>query len=260
MIDISTTLRLVKPTFLFVLNFKRLFYLMAVPAAAAFFVLLAEAFYPLFSLAETAELNLVVNFYMLGLLAVVFPFLALSLIRRVQQIVFFGEADEKEKFFVPFSGKPFFIYLADAFYVFINALIFAALFAYVLLAALNYFLPLPEKMNLYWLVGAAVFLPYFMIRFCLVLPASVAGKKLRFWDSWKMTRRISPMIALNLALFLLAPLGIAMGLYTLAQNMVENMAVVYFVTNFCALLSLLLSSVLFAAYSAYLYSAAAEQG
>lgn len=65
MLNVLTTLRLVKPAFLFVLNFKRLLYLMTVPVAAAFLALLAESFYPLFSLAETAELKLVVNFYML---------------------------------------------------------------------------------------------------------------------------------------------------------------------------------------------------
>lgn len=161
---------------------------------------------------------------------------------------------------MPFPDKSFWIYFSAVFYIFINALFFAAVSAFLLLTVLNYFLPLQQNANLYMLLGMAVFLPYFMIRFSLVLPASVAGKKLHFWDSWKMTRRIGPMIALTLALFLLLPLGMAVGLYTLVQNTVDNMTVVYFVTNFCALLSLLFSSVLFAAYSAYLYSAAAEQG
>ena len=260
MLNVLTTLRLVKPAFLFVLNFKRLLYLMTVPVAAAFLALLAESFYPLFSLAETAELKLVVNFYMLFFLAVILLFLALSLMRHVQQIVFFGESVEKRKFFMPFPDKSFWIYFSAVFYIFINALFFAAVSAFLLLTVLNYFLPLQQNANLYMLLGIAVFLPYFMIRFSLALPASVAGKKLHFWDSWKMTRRIGPMIALTLALFLLLPLGMAVGLYTLVQNTVDNMTVVYFVTNFCALLSLLFSSVLFAAYSAYLYSAAAEQG
>lgn len=257
--NVSTTLQLIKPAFLFVLNFKRLLYLTAVPSAAAFAVLLAESFCPLFSLAETAEVKLVINFYMLGFLAVFFLFLLLSLMLHVQQIVFFGESVEKRKFFIPFPDKSLFVYFTDSFYIFINAVLFSVISIYLLLAVLNYFLPLPQNANLYMMLGIAVFLPYFMIRFCLVLPASAAGKKLRFWNSWKMTRRISPMIALTLALFLFLPLGIAAGLYTLAQNIIENTTVVDFITNFCALLSLLLSSVLFAAYSAYLYSAAAEQ-
>ncbi|MGN1079263.1 MAG: hypothetical protein ACI4TE_03725 [Alphaproteobacteria bacterium] len=259
MMNVSTTLPLIKQAFLFVLNFKRLLYLTAVPCAAAFVVLLAEASYPLFSLAETAEVKLIINFYMLGFLVVFFLFFFLSLVRHVQQIVFFGEAVEKKKFFAPFPDKSFFVYFRSAIYVFINALIFSVISAYLLLTAVNYFLPLPQNSNLYMLLGTAVILPYFMIRFSFVLPASAAGKKLRFWDSWKLTRRISPMIAMALALFLLLPLGIAAGLYTLAQNMIENTAVVNFITNFCSLLSLMFSSVLFAAYSAYLYSAASEQ-
>lgn len=260
MLDVFTTLRLIKPAFLFVLNFKRLLYLTAVPAAAAFLALLAEAFYPLFSLAETAELNLVVNFYMFVFLAVVFLFLLLSLVMRVQQIVFFGEPVEKEKFFIPYPDKKFFTYFCAVSYTFVNALMFSVISAFALIFILNYFLPFPDKINLYALLAVILFLPYFMIRFSIVMPASVAGKKLRFWDSWKITRRIGPVIAFVLSLFLLLPLGFAAGLYTLAQNVIENTAVVDFITNFCALLSLLLSSVLFAAYSAYLYSAAAEQG
>lgn len=259
MINFLTAMRLVKPTILFILNLKRLKYLMAIPALFTFFVLLTEAFFPLFSLAETAEIKMLVNFYMFFLLSVVFIFLVLSLMQRVQQIIFFGEPDEKDKIFFPFPNKAFFAYFADVLYIFVTSLFFAAISAYILFFAVNYFLPLPEWKNLFVLLGMVVLLPYFMIRFCLILPASVAEKKLRFWDSWKMTGRISPIIALVSALFLLLPLGMATILYTVFQTIIENTALIYFVTNFCAVFSLLFSSVLFAAYVAYLYSLIIEQ-
>lgn len=257
MINSITLLQLLKPTFLFTFDLKRLGRMLAVPAAVISVLLLAESFYPLFFLAETAEIRLAVNFYMLGAFAVVILFFAMSLMLRTQQIIFFG--DSVEKIFLPPVNKTLFGYFIRICHIFIHSLFLAAIVAYALLFVIKHFMPLPDKANFFALIGAAALLPYFMVRFCVILPAGVAGKKLRFRDAWKMTRRIGSLTALNFALFLLFPFGVSIVLYTFVRNIIENVAVISFFMNFCALFSLMIASVLQSAYSAYLYSTLSDQ-
>ncbi len=252
MINSFTLLRLLKPSFSFVLNFQRLGRLMAVPAVIVFAAMLMESYYPLFFLAETAELKLAVNFYMLGFFFILILFLAISLMRRTQQIIFFG--DDLKKIFVPSVNRSLLKYFVDICYIFINSLFLSVIVAYLLLFIMKLFMPLPDKANVYALLGAGLLMPYFMIRFCLILPASVAEKNIRFWEAWKMSRRISSITALNFALFLLTPFLFFMILCMFARNMLGDSMIVSFLMNFSAILSLMISSVLQAAYSAYLYS------
>ena len=259
MINVLTMMRLLKPTFTFVLNYQRFIHLMFVPFVASFVFLLMESFYPLFFLASTAEVKLSVNVYMFVLLGVIILYLSLSLMLYIQQTVFFGSPTDQKKFFLPPLNQAFFAYLAELLYLFVSALLFATASAYILISLLDYILPMSDKKNLFLLLGVVILLPYFMIRFSFLLPAKAAGKKQRLWDSWKMTRRISPAIALMIALFLFLPLGIAAGIYSIFQAVVYNEEIVYFITNLCALFSVQCSCILYGTYMAYLYSAVVSQ-
>ena len=259
MISVLTMMRLLKPTFAFVLDYKRLIHLIFVPFVASFVFLLLESFYPLFFLAPTVEVKLSVNVYMFTLLGVITLYLSLSLMLYIQQTIFFGGSTDQKKFFLPPFNKAFFVYLAELLYLFVSSLLFAAVSAYILILLLDYILPVSDKKNLFLLLGVAVLLPYFMIRFSFLLPAKAAGKNQRLWDSWKMTRRISPTITLMIALFLFLPLGIAAGIYSVFQALVYNEEIVYFITNLCALVSVQCSCILYGTYMAYLYSAIISQ-
>ena len=259
MISVLTTLKLLKPTFLFVFNLKLLRYLLTVPFALSVVVLLTETFYPLFYLAETAEVTLKINFYMLVFISSVFIFLTVSLMLKVQQIVFFGETQEEKKFFVPIFNKNFFLYVLRIIYIFVNSFFFALIAAIAFVFILRYFFPSMEKINLFVFGATILFLPYFMIRFCMGLPAVVAGDKIHFWDSWKMTRRINSLIALICALFILLPSLIVALLYKVLQSVFENIEFVFLMTNISAFLSLLFSCVLLSAYLGYLYSVVSDR-
>lgn len=254
MINSVTTFLFIKPTISFAFNFKRLFHLTVVPFAVIFMVLLAESHFPLFYLAQTAELKLEVNFYMLAVAASVFLFLAFSLMLYIQKIVFFGEPVEDKKFFVPFLNRSFISYFAQALYILINAFFFGLMLAYLIISILNYFVPMAEKINLYRLLATGILWPYFMIRFSMCLPAAAADQKIKFWTSWKMTRRISPFMALVYAMFLLFPLTFVAIAYTFLGQVIGNEEIVFFIINLSSLLSLFFSCILYSAYTAYLYS------
>ncbi len=249
-----TTFLFIKPTLAFACNVKRLIHLMFVPFTMIFMVLLLESRFPLFYLAQTAEIKMEINLYMLFFIGFSFLFVVFSLMLYVQKIIFFGEDIKTKKFFVPFFSKDLFHYVLNASYVFINAFFFALILGVFITSVLNYFLPMSSKINLYRVMATGVLFPYFIIRFSLCLPASCAGEKIRFWTSWRMTRRISPFMALIYGMFLLFPLTFVAIVYAFLGSMIGNESFVFFIVNLASLLSLFFSCVLYASYSAYLYT------
>lgn len=250
-----TVLALSRRAIAFTFGVKRLTRLLAVPCLTVFVLLLAESFYPMFSLAEKAELQMDVHPSMIVAVVFVLAYLVLSLMLRVQKTVFFGEGEGTRKFFVPLPDMALADYYLQAVRVGFGAMCLAAVVIGVLTAVLAMLEPLPVAAPAYAVLGVAALMPYFSIRFSLCLPAGVAGEKMKLRDSWRKTARVGSLIALLYALFLLLPLVGAAVLYRLVLSVTDYYAVTYFAANFFALCSLLFSSVLQSAFAAYLYSA-----
>lgn len=250
-----TTLALAKRAIAFTFDIGRLTRLLVLPCLTVFALLLAESFYPMFSLAETAELRMNVHPSMVVAVVFVLVYLVLSLMLQVQKIVFFGEEEGARKCFVPRPDMVLADYYLQAVRVGFGAMCLAVVVIGVLMAVLAMLEPLPAGAPAYAVLGVAALMPYFSIRFSLCLPAGVAGEKMRLRDSWRKTARVGSLIALLYALFLLLPLVGAAVSYRLVLSVTDHYAVIYFAANFLALCALLFSSVLQSAFAAYLYSA-----
>lgn len=240
----------------FTFNIRRLTRLMTVPCLSVFVLLLAESFFPMFSLAETAELRMDAHPSMIVVVVFVLAYLLLSLMLRVQKSVFFGEDDKARKLFVPRPDMALADYYLQVVRVGVGALCLATVVVCILTAVLAVLQPLPRGAAAYAALGVAALTPYFSIRFSLCLPAGAAGEKMKLRDSWRKTRRAGSLIALLHALFLLLPLIGAVAFYRLVLMVTDYYVVTYFVANFSALCSLLFSSILQSAFAAYLYAAA----
>lgn len=259
MINFFTAFSLIKPTIVFTFNVKRLVYLLSIPVVISVFLMILEKYYPLFSLALTADLRLQVNYYTLATITIISLFLVFSLMLRTQQIVFFGKQYENKRFFIPLIDKPFLSYILKFTYIFLFSLTLSAVLGSVFILILNHFVPIPDKKALY-ILGATLFLlPYFFIRLIFALPAKVAGKDLRLSQAWRMTRKIGPMIAILFAVALSFPLLGVTFLFNLCQNLLGEHAVFAIMMNAGALSSFLFSCIFHSAYCSYMYLTIVQQ-
>ena len=259
MINSLTMLSLLKPTVLFVFNWKRLVRLMIFPVSALMTVVVLAAFYPPVYLAETIQLKAEVNFYMLFLVVCVPSLILLSVMLRVQQILFFGEAEETNRLFLPKPDKNLFLYAAMCLKVMFVSFLLAILISFIAISLLQYILPLPERKEMFFFGGIAICFPYLIIRFVLKLPATAAGRSLKWLDAWQMTSRINIMIAMLSALFLIIPVLLLTIFQTMAKNIFSNEQILLFVSNFSVVCSVVLVCILHAAYCGYLFSLVSEK-
>ena len=259
MINSLTMLSLLKPTVRFVFDFKRLVYLMAVPVLVLMAVVFLAGFYPPVYLAETVRPELKANIYMVALVVCVPVLLLLSVMLRVQQILFFGESEEKKRFFLPKPDKELFRYAGMCLKMFFFSLFLAVLMSFVTISLLQYVLPLPEHKELIFLGGIAICFPYLIIRFVLKLPAIAAGRSLKWWDAWLMTSKINIMIGILSALFLITPTFLSTLLHEAVKNIFANEQIVAFISNFSIICSVVLACILHAAYSGYLFSVTSDK-
>ena len=179
MINTLTLLSLLKPTVIFAFSPKRLAYLLTVPVLALTVVLTLAYFFPVISLAETAEISLSVNFYTLTAVAAAFVFLPVSLLRRTQEMIFFG-GDTSSRVFWPKCDGIFIKCIATGIAAVFFSYVLSLFPLLVLLAVIKHFSagPLPFGDTLFVFGGAALICPYFGVRFVFKLSAIIAGRPL----------------------------------------------------------------------------------
>ncbi|MBR4126722.1 MAG: hypothetical protein IKR09_04010 [Alphaproteobacteria bacterium] len=253
MVNTLTLLSLLKPTFSFVFDLKRLVFLIAFSWPVLAVVLLASYFYPPLSLAETVQIRFDVNFYMIFLLAGSFSYLLTSVMLRTQQIVFFGDDPERRIFF-PKPDKRFGRYIAAGIRILLCSSVLSGVFVFLLMTLIQHFLSLPVQTWLVFLAGTVLFCPYFVVRFIFKLPAVAAGQPLSWWDAWRMSSRINIAVAVLFAFFMFVPMSAVIVFYSGMQAVVGKEFAEMFAGSFGVAFSLLISVILQAAYCAYLYS------
>lgn len=258
MVNTLTLLSLLKPTFKFVFNVKRLVRLTAFSCFVLTAVLGASYFFPPLSLAETVQIRFDVNFYMLFLLTGSFSYLLMSVMLRTQQIVFFGD-ESGGRLFLPKPDKQFCRYIISGIRIFLYSLALSGVFVFLLMVSVQHFLSLPVQSWLVFFAGTVLFCPYFAVRFIFKLPAVAANRNLGWWDAWAMTRRINIVIAVLFAFFMFMPMLVVIALYVGLQAVVSREIAEIFAGTFGVAFSLSVSVVLQAAYCAYLYSSVSTE-
>lgn len=249
---------LLKPTFLFFFDFKRLWRLSAVPMAAVVCLILIERYFPILSLSDTVEVNVDVNFVALGFFAVLFAALFLAVMLKVQQVIFFSE-DGDEKFFIPKPDKMFFKYLLSFLLLVGQSFFLAAVSAVAVAMVLKVLLSLPPVNAAYVLAGVVLLFPYFMIRLSLLMPSAAAGDKIKFLTAWKMTRQSGVLLTFYYGLSAVFPLLLVSLLYPVLFKILPQTEPTMVFFNLLAVVAILFSCMSQAAFMAYSYPVLKER-
>ena len=256
MINTLTLIALLKPTAAFVFNFKRLSYLLTVPVSILTAVLAAAYFFPVVSLAETVEVRLHINFYTLSAIAFFFIFLPVSVMRRTQELLFFGEASSTARVFWPEFDRLFLKCVSMCFLLFFFSVVSSVVLMAAFFVLAGYFIGLPDQTDLFLWSGLFLLSPYFCVRFILKLPSIVAGRSLGWWPAWKLTGRIGIMMMALFAMFLFMPTMIVAIAYFFTGKVA---GAELFWGTFGVSSAVLFSTVLFSAYCGYLYTYATSK-
>lgn len=249
---------LLKPTFLFFFDFKRLWRLSAVPMAVVVFLIFMERFFPILSLSDTVEVNVEIDYYALGVFAVFFMALFLDVMLKVQQVIFFSE-ESGEKFFIPKPDKPFFKYLLSFFLLAGQSFFLAAVTAVVIAMVLKMLLNLPPVNAVYVLAGVLLLFPYFMIRLSPLMPAAAAADKIKFMTAWNMTRQSGVLLTFYYGLSAIFPLLAASALYPVLFKVMPHSEITLVFFNLLAVIAVLFSCMSQAAFMAYSYPVLKER-
>ena len=251
MIDTLTLIALLKPTAAFVFNFKRLSYLLTVPVLILTAVLAGTYFFPVFSLAETVEVRLHINFYTLSAVVFFCIFLPVSVMRRTQELLFFGEDSSTARVFWPNFDRLFLKCVLTCFLLFVLSVVLSVVLMTAFFIFVGHFIGLPDQTDFFLWSGLFLLSPYFCVRFIFKLPSIVAGRSLGWWPAWKLTGRIGIMMMALFAMFLFMPMLIVATAYFVTGKIA---GAELFWGTFGVSTAVLFSTVLFSAYCGYLYT------
>ncbi len=252
MVNTLTLIGLLKPTIAFVFNLKRMLRLLAVPVSVLTAVLAVAYRFPVFSLAETVEVRMSFNAYMLSAIVFFFIFLPVSVMRHTQEILFFGEENPLiGHVFLPKPDKLFFKCVLTCVLLFVLSVVSSVFSMLSFWAVVGYFVALPDQMKLFLLGSLFLPAPFFFVRFILKLPAVVAGRPLGLWTGWRMTERGGIMMMALFAMFLFVPMMIVATAYFVTGKVA---GAELFWGTFGVSSAVLFSTVLFSAYCGYLYT------
>ena len=193
-------------------------YLTVFPMTVLTFVVLLSLIYPPFYLAETAQISFRPDYRIIGFDIVAFSFVFSSLIFHTQQILFFGEEAQKGKFFIPRIDKKFGKFILTALRILLVSIVASAVFVYLFFRIIAHFFPVPGNLDFYLFAGTVLFTPYFLIRFVLKLPATVAGIAMPLRESWGKMRRIGIPALMFFLMFLFIPTVLFSGISALLQK------------------------------------------
>lgn len=202
------------------------------------------AFFPFFSLAETAELEVRLNPLSISVFLLVFPITALITMVEVMRVIFYGE--EMTASFIPVPNRDvmrFSIKLIENIAV---SLVAGVAIAYFGLYALKTFLKLPPVGIDVVAAIAVMVAPYCMIRQSMSLTATVANDDAGLGRSWRLTGKCGMSLCLFYLFFMFFPLL----LFLLTVSFLKFPEAV---NNFLALMSLFFSAMTQAAFLSYLY-------
>ena len=254
MINTLTLLSLLKPTCIFLYNRKRLIYLLTIPILVLAAIMILVGFFPPVFLAETVEPSIGVNFYIIFVIAGGGGFLLLSVMLRVQQLVFFAEEKPEKIFFIPKFSKELWQYTRICFLVAFCALFLSVLATLVVIAVVQHFFPISEWVGILFLMGTVLFFPYFFVRFILKIPAVVAGQAIGWQEAWEKTSSINIVLATLFALFWFVSMAVVVGVYMAIYKVLGQEAATWFINSFGLAFIFLFSTVLMSTYCGYLFS------
>jgi hypothetical protein len=169
-------------------------------------------------------------------------------------LFFEDEKNEKDAVLWMKPDKKFFRCFLVCFKIALFSLVLSGLVCFVLAAIVQSFIPLPKNAGMYFIFGTLLLCPYFAIRFILLLPAEVADRSLGWMVAWRMTARLNITMGLLLVLFLLLALMFSSSFYSMLRNIFETTPLVSFIGNYVTVISVLIASVMQAAYVGYLFS------
>lgn len=202
------------------------------------------AFFPFFSLAETARLTVRLNPWSVGVFLLVFSAAVFATMVKVMRVVF--QDDGMVKTFIPAPNKEVMRFSAKLIENIAASLLFGAVIAYGGLYAMQTFLKMPPFGTDTVAAIAVMVAPYCMIRQSLSLTAAAVRDDAGLGRSWRLTGKCGMALCLFYLFFMFFPL------------LAFLLAVTYLpfpeaANNFLALMSVFLSVMMQAAFLSYLY-------
>lgn len=202
------------------------------------------AFFPFFSLAETANLTVVLNPWSVGVFLLVFPMTVFATMVKVMRVVF--QDDEMTNTFIPVPNGAVARFSAKLIENVVASLVFGGVIAYGGLYVMQIFLKMPPFGTDTVAAIAVMVAPYCMIRQSMSLTASTVKDDAGLGRSWRLTGKCGMALCLFYLFFMFFPL------------LVFLLVVTYFpffeaANNFLALTSVFVSVMMQAAFLSYLY-------
>lgn len=251
--DMFFSVLLLKPTFCFLLDIKRLAKLLFFPFLGILTLNFILYFHPLISPADTPDLQYTFNFYAIFATLGFLCFFALFLMYEVQKVVFFGDKRIKnKKFYLLELERGLFKYIGRFFILIFGTFFISIGLSYFVVIFLKSFFSLEGSMYMNPMLVSLFLFPYFLIRFSMLLPSSVLNKKISFWQSWLMTGDMGFFFLLSYLFVAIFPLLLSIFLSSLFAFFQSGVFMALF--NALMFLSLLLSCVTQGAFLSYAYA------